>query len=269
MYVVMTRTLVVLFLLAQCAKSDTWKGLSGVDMDAVVDRIRTLHLLADHKELSSREVMQELQRKAIREKYLEGKPVSTIASSSLEPSLLSWNIPCETFFYSLGYGLQVGCTPSICSRFVVDNFIPPEDAAILLNITESAMQNLFHQNGATSLAPMSSTDRLGLKGALMIRLLILRVRLKIMADFGLDTLYESGALLSRIEGVARQDPWNIDPTHDHANVHVDKANIATYDYSAVLYLNEGGKDFIGGEFAFVDRDADRLIGSTLKVTIVI
>ena len=60
------------------------------------------------------------------------------------------------------------------------------------------------------------------------------------------------------------------------NYHVDKANIASYDYSALLYLTtwgapaesaaggdlesrERGGDFEGGELAFADVDADRVV----------
>jgi hypothetical protein len=84
----------------------------------------------------------------------------------------------------------------------------------------------------------------------------------------------------------------MNPGHVYWNAHVDKANIASYDYSALLYLNthneretgrdgdregyrentrEGGRrsedgvldtlgtTFGGGEFAFVDGDADRVV----------
>ena len=46
----------------------------------------------------------------------------------------------------------------------------------------------------------------------------------------------------------------------YSNAHVDKANIASYDYSALLYLSTGGgADFEGGELAFLDGDAERLV----------
>jgi predicted 2-oxoglutarate/Fe(II)-dependent dioxygenase YbiX len=44
------------------------------------------------------------------------------------------------------------------------------------------------------------------------------------------------------------------------NAHVDKANIASYDYSALLYLTTGGGvDFLGGDFAFIDPGVDRIV----------
>ena len=41
---------------------------------------------------------------------------------------------------------------------------------------------------------------------------------------------------------------------------MDKANIASYDYSAVLYLNAPGACFDGGEFVFRDGgDVDEVV----------
>ena len=45
----------------------------------------------------------------------------------------------------------------------------------------------------------------------------------------------------------------MDPGHNYWSPHVDKANIATYDYSAILYLNTHGADFGGGRFIFIDQ----------------
>jgi len=41
------------------------------------------------------------------------------------------------------------------------------------------------------------------------------------------------------------------------NPHVDKANRCLYDFSAVLYLNNFGRDFQGGRFVFLDRAEKR------------
>jgi len=80
-----------------------------------------------------------------------------------------------------------------------------------------------------------------------------------MYDFGLGEIYDSGALLTRLKGDPPRDEWDMDPNHVYWNPHVDKANIPTYDYSALLYLNTLGDDFEGGEFAFLDDDADRIV----------
>ena len=51
-------------------------------------------------------------------------------------------------------------------------------------------------------------------------------------------------------------------TPEHRGVsqmHVDKANIGYYDYSAVIYLSTYGLDFDGGQFIFFDTDCDEVI----------
>eukprot|EP00971_Amphidinium_carterae_P091014 1801458-Amphidinium_carterae.1 len=56
-----------------------------------------------------------------------------------------------------------------------------------------------------------------------------------------------------------QDSMQVNLEHDSSNPHVDKANIASYDWSALLYLNSEGDEFGGGELVFNDVDADRLV----------
>lgn len=121
-------------------------------------------------------------------------------------------------------------------------------------------------------------------------------------DFGLSpgALYSSGMLLTRLKadfapgpGKLNPDPFEMNASHVYWNAHVDKANIASYDYSALLYLNgrkskppidtsssssrkqgapkeednqsPGGMkhegpnfdfDFSGGELTFIDEDED-------------
>ena len=80
-----------------------------------------------------------------------------------------------------------------------------------------------------------------------------------MKHFQLESLYDSGALLTRLKGEPPEDEWDMEPGHVYWNPHIDKANIPTYDYSALLYLNNKGRDFEGGDFAFLDDDADRIV----------
>jgi hypothetical protein len=77
------------------------------------------------------------------------------------------------------------------------------------------------------------------------------------------SLADNGGMLVRAQGGAqlrRLDPdLDLDPQRIYWDPHVDKANIATWDYSALLYLSTHGRDFQGGEFAFNDADADRVV----------
>jgi len=72
-----------------------------------------------------------------------------------------------------------------------------------------------------------------------------------VADFGLPEesqriLFVSSAMLTRLrpsEEVSALPYWK---------PHVDKANVPSYDYSALLYLSTKGEHFEGGDFAFLD-----------------
>ena len=60
-------------------------------------------------------------------------------------------------------------------------------------------------------------------------------------------------------GELRSYDWRRDATHGTFAPHVDQANQADYDISALLYLSTFGVDFRGGLFAFNDTDCDRLV----------
>jgi hypothetical protein len=50
----------------------------------------------------------------------------------------------------------------------------------MVEVTERAMVNLFHQGGTTSLAPASSLDRLGPKGAMIFQYLLFKTKLQVL-----------------------------------------------------------------------------------------
>ena len=71
-------------------------------------------------------------------------------------------------------------------------------------------------------------------------------------------MYDSGALLTA-KADFDDDIFEVNHTHVYWNAHVDKANIASYDYSALLYLNTQGDGFTNGDFAFIDDDDDKTV----------
>ncbi|EKX36100.1 hypothetical protein GUITHDRAFT_146036 [Guillardia theta CCMP2712] len=221
---------------------------------------------SDPESLRTRDKYQRVQADRIRTAYRDGKAQVRLLSATdiVTSSSISWDVPCALKFYQDAYGIVQGCTPStarqgVCSRIVVDEFGEPDEMRDLAIATEAAMVNLFHQGGSTSLAPVSSLERLGVKGGLLVQYFLAKVKLRIMREFGLEVIYDSGALLTRLKGDPPRDEWDVEPGHVYWNPHVDKANIPTYDYSALLYLNTHGKDFHGGEFSFIDDDADRIV----------
>uniref|UniRef100_A0A7S1EDK5 Fe2OG dioxygenase domain-containing protein n=2 Tax=Hemiselmis andersenii TaxID=464988 RepID=A0A7S1EDK5_HEMAN len=216
----------------------------------------------DADSLRTREEYQKHQADRVRKAFKEGKRREVLVKSTTrlaEPA--QWDVPCVARFYDSAYGVVQGCTPSVmqCVRVVRDGFGSEDEMRDLAEITERAMVNLFHQGGTTSIAPASSLDRLGNKGSLLYLYFLNKIKLQLIKEFGLGEIYDSGALLTRLKGNPPKDEWDVDPNHVYWNPHVDKANIPTYDYSALLYLNTLGDDFEGGEFAFLDDDADRIV----------
>eukprot|EP00501_MAST-03F_sp_TOSAG23-6_P002385 GSMAST32.ASY1.ANO1.2491.1 assembled CDS len=137
------------------------------------------------------------------------------------------------------------------------------------------MNNLFHRGGSTSLVA-NTPERLGPMGHKLIQTLINRTRNIIIKDYDLTSpLYNSGSLLSRLTAEFEDDEWEAAPNgYAYWNAHVDKANIASYDYSALLYLNsqiddidqvilnDDFQNFSGGKFVFIDAKVNHIVVPT-------
>lgn len=197
----------------------------------------------DRRSLETIALYQRLQAQAIAARTWNHKPSATLiratelagtAGDACPHTAASvWRIACSegltAEMYRSAYGVIQGCSPQSeqCERRVLDGFATPVECAQLIAATNGAMQYLFHQGDQTSLAPASSAERLGLRGSLLFRYLLLKTRLQIMEDYKLDVLYDSGALLTRISHGMPNDEWEMEPGHAYWNPHVDKANIAT------------------------------------------
>ena len=137
----------------------------------------------------------------------------------------------------------------------------------------------FHQGAQTSFAPESqaAVKQMGAGGHALFQAVLQRVRATVEDDFGVGPLYSAGSLLTRIwaEDLVPHDGMDVEPGHRYDLPHVDKANRASYDYSALLYLNShchGGAhctyrghpgrpvpDFDGGRFAWLGADSDVVV----------
>ena len=241
--------------------------------------------------------VQRKQNVVIRRRFRAGKPQTLLVgrqplggASHSTNRTRSWDVACaEGLYEGNWYPRIAGCTPSFramdstagagagavagadvvkndganlrCRRIVRDGVAAADEARTVATATERAMVGLFHQGGSTSLVPDSqAASRLGKVGYALTSELRERVRREISAAFGLRAkLYDSGALLTRLKADFDDDIFEVNHTHVYWNAHVDKANIASYDYSALLYLNTQGDGFTGGDFAFIDDDDDKTV----------
>ena len=112
---------------------------------------------------------------------------------------------------------------------------------------------------------ISTQRRIGRAASALYAELEERVRAQLLRDFGLHELYPAGALMTRLlaDDEIQDDEWEVSPGHVYWNAHVDQANIARYDYSALLYLANSGEiadvragdaHFAGGDLSFIDAD---------------
>ena len=86
----------------------------------------------------------------------------------------------------------------------------------------------------------AAKSRLGSEAVRLVASLGMRVASAVELDHGLPrgSLHPSGSLLTRLAAEFSDDEFEMNHAHVYSNGHVDKANIASYDYSALLYLTK-------------------------------
>lgn len=120
------------------------------------------------------------------------------------------------------------------------------------------------KNGETAVAVQdfgALCDWLGASTAGVIAEVCTRVQRTIVRDWDESRpLYLAGALLTRLqppdEAAGEHEPAK---EYDYSVAHIDKANVASYDYSSVLYLNTKTHSFQGGDFCFIDEGGDTVL----------
>lgn len=207
------------------------------------------------------------QRRAVEKRVRQGKVLEKLAEPGSSASgNYTWEVPCgEPLYVRHAYDVIPGCTPGLknalpCRRLVFDDFASESEQGRMIAAMDKSFKNLFHQGSETLLVPETdSRGRMGEDGFLLTSDLLERIRLTVMKTLNLTEVYYSGSLLKRMDYPPLRDEWQLDPDHNSWNPHVDKANIRSYDYSALLYFTGEGEQFGGGELVFHDDDADRLI----------
>ncbi|CAE8629078.1 unnamed protein product [Polarella glacialis] len=214
-------------------------------------------------------LVQKRQRQAIRERVRAGKPLEVGFDTAVQGShtaVQSLTVPCgEPLYQQHAYSTVPFCSPGAgpsqpCSRWVVDDLTTQAEDAEMMRLMDSSLEGLFHQGSETLLVPdADSRARLGPDGSQLTAELLSRARASVSRALNVSSLFYSGSLLKRMDYPPIQGEMQLDAEHDSVNPHVDKANIASYDWSALLYFNSVGQDFDGGELLFHDLDSDQLV----------
>jgi hypothetical protein len=192
-----------------------------------------------------------------------------LGRAAVARELAEWqpSVDAAELYKSLGLAASA---PHRTARIALDGVISDAHCEVLKAAADAAMPDKqahkCHANvavgavGAVAAAQRraGTVGMLSCRGEVLSRLAIYKTRLQIMEYYAEDELYESGSVVTRISCVSS------DTVHDGAQVnyaclHVDKANIGSYDYSALLYLSDYGTDFQGGKFAFCEDEVARLV----------
>lgn len=213
--------------------------------------------------------VQKRQKLAVRKRVRTGKTLEVLEPSpeAANPDLHSyWEVPCgEALYKEHVYDAIPGCSPGPsagppCGRLVIDNLATEAEQAEMVAMMDRSFEGLFHQGEETLLVPeTSSRERMGDAGFRLTVELLERARVAVARRLNISDTYYSGSLLKRMDHPPLMDDMQIDPAHSSTNPHVDKANIASYDWSCLLYFSSVGRDHGGGELVFHDPDADRMV----------
>lgn len=219
--------------------------------------------------------VQKRQRRAVRERVRTGKALHVLepsprgegATAAVSGRQLYMEVPCgEPLYGAHVYGAVPGCSPGLgpgelpCGRLVLEDFATRAEQEQMISMMDGSFQGLFHQGAETLLVPEADSEaRMGAAGFKLTTELLERAREAVARRLNLSQVFYSGSLLKRMDQPPLADEMQLEPDHDSSNPHVDKANIASYDWSCLLYFSSVGQDFGGGELLFHDADADRMV----------
>ncbi|KAL1504025.1 hypothetical protein AB1Y20_010439 [Prymnesium parvum] len=287
-------------LAGQLSHADRPTESSGLRGGASTKTLTTWHASEEDQRAA-----QAAQRELIDRRSGMGRPFKLITAAT-DFGRRIWKVRCDDRLYRLGLAPVVQCTPSGgpsgsledgkaveidqngssstfhplrggCGRVLHDGFLSQSEQLHLIALVEDSMRGMYHQvyEGAqTSFAAgaASAKKQLGSMGVALVDEIIRRVMDTIKRDFGISQIFSAGLLFSRIweDALIPADGMDAQPGHRYWNTHVDKANRASYDYSALLYLNSHCREasgtcifdgitqphFDGGLFSWMDAASD-------------
>ena len=132
-----------------------------------------------------------------------------------------------------------------CGRASLRSVASPFEVALISHDTEEAAPGLFHQRGKTARA----LEDVGLPAVSSLSKRALTIT---EAAFN-ASLTLAGGLLTRIAAEPDGD-LKAPSQKPYWEAHVDQDNKRAYDYSALVYFEDGGVDFGGGALIFDDGE---------------
>ena len=133
----------------------------------------------------------------------------------------------------------------VCGRTSSRHVASPFEVALISNNAEEAAPGLFHQRGKTA----RSLEDIALPSVASLA----RRALTLTENAFNASLTLAGGLLTRI--AAEPDGDLAAPAQKpYWEAHVDQDNQQAYDYSALVYFEDGGVDFEGGALVFDDGE---------------
>jgi 2OG-Fe(II) oxygenase superfamily len=168
-----------------------------------------------------------------------------------------------------------GCLPSKCARIVEMTDLSRAECGQLRNLADVAFETTSGGSGPASVVEL----HMGIvsAGENFVRLyrvmenkkaafansdielylnVVERVRQRISERFGVRNLrITSPGFLSQISAGKKPNILNDEYWHEH----IDTLQYGSFTFTCLVYLNDHGEDFEGGEFVFTDTDQDGMI----------
>jgi hypothetical protein len=200
---------------------------------------------ADYAVLAQQAAMQRAQATLLK-KYIGAREELLLGRDEVLGELREWELDVDVaaLYKSLDLTSE---PPRKTSRIALDEVCSLSHCAQLKAAADAAMAGSPERNGMTNVAvgavgAVAAAHRregkcgmLDCRGEVLSRLLIYKTRLQIMEHYDVPELYESGSVITRLRGVSGSALGREEL--NYAVRHVDKANIGSYDYSALLYLS--------------------------------
>lgn len=160
-----------------------------------------------------------------------------------------------------------GCKPKKCGRYVMDNVVSMEEVDIMLSLLKRGLAYGGSHGGASILDLHTGAMS---KGVHFVNLYKIQAPEKLFSVQELQ-IYRNvrkkiqNALASRF-GITASKIYLTKPTFfsrltnkpplskndEYWHPHVDKETYPSFHYTTLLYLNDYGIDFLGGQFKFID-----------------